>query len=175
MKQGTAEFEQRLAQGLAFEQGQAIDILHAHYPDHYIMNNKIDPSETTGGRVIGPRIYRGKHRDEEHIVPDFVMFDKSMAFPKWVDAKLKGASYPHRGREYFTIDRSKHSQYCKFPAFMLDNFYLLFKHEKTGACYMTKFRPDPDTIYFDNSYGKGNTPVYYLDTLGYLGGSSIEQ
>jgi len=167
-KQGTIEFQARLAEGLAFEQGQAIDILHAHYPQHYIMNNQIDPSATTGGTIVGPRIYKGKHREEEHIVPDFVLIDQD-GQAIWFDAKLKGASYPHKGREYFTIDQSKNRAYCKFPLFMRDNFYLLFKHGKTGNCYKTKYNPVPDLMHFDNDYGKGPTPVYYLDTLTYMG------
>lgn len=170
MKQGTVEFEERLAEGLEFEQGQAIDILHAHYPHLYIMNNQIDPSVTTGGKIVGPRVYRGKHREEEHIVPDFVLFDH-MGNSIWFDAKLKGASYPHQGREYFTIDRDKHRAYCNFPAFMRDNFYLLFKHAKTGVVFKSKFNPVPDLIHFDNAYGKGDTPVYYLDALTYMGSS----
>ena len=171
MKQGSKEFDKRLAEGLEFEQGLAIDILHAHYPDHFIVNNQIDPSASTGGKIVGPRMYRGKDRDEEWILPDFTLFEHN-GDSLWFDAKLKGASYPHKGREYFTIDRQKHWSYVNLPLFMRDNFYLLFKHAKTGDCFKTQFRSiNPDTIYFDNAYDKGDVPVYFLDTLTYMGTS----
>jgi hypothetical protein len=169
MSQSKEQFEETLARGMAFEQGHAIDILHMLYPQHYIMNNQIDPSVTTGDKVVGPRLYRGKDREEEIIAPDFVLYGQDGS-TMWVDAKLKGAAYPYKGRRYFSIDRYKHRKYCEFPQFMLDNFYLLFKHEKTKEVYMAKFRENPDTIFFNNKYGCGDTPVYFLDTIQKLYG-----
>lgn len=158
------EFNEALERGLEFEQGHAIDILHKMYPNHFIMNNKVDPTETTGGGVIGPRLYAGENREHEIIAPDFVLFAEDGS-TMWVDAKLKGTAYPYKGRRYFSIDKWKHKKYCEFPRFMLDNFYLLFKHDITKEVYMAKFRENPDTIFFNNRYGCGDTPVYYLDTI----------
>lgn len=170
MKNDTKEyFESTLARGLEFEHGHAIEILHRTFPEHLIMNNQVDPVESTAGQTVGPRLYRGENREDEFIAPDFVMFsDDGKA--TWVDAKLKGASYPFKGRLYFSIDKKKHKQYCKFPPHIKDNFLLLFKHEKTKEIYLTEFREDPATIYFNNQYGKGETPVYYLDTMAKLFG-----
>jgi len=53
---------------------------------------------------------------------------------------------------------------------MLDNFFLLFKHEQTKEVYLAKFRENPDTIFFNNQYGHGDTPVYFLDTITKLFG-----
>ena len=169
MSQGSKNFNETLARGLAFEQGQAIKILHQLYPQRYIMNNQIDPSASTGGKIVGPRLYRGEHREEEVILPDFTLFHPHEGHSMWVDAKLKGASYPYKGRQYFTIDRHKHQQYCAFPDWIKGNFWLLFKHEKTEAVYFTRFNENPETIYFDNKYGKGDTPVYFLEHLAKVG------
>lgn len=162
-------FEDRLAQGLEFEHGHAIEILHKLYPNHYIMNNQVDPVESTAGQTVGPRLYRGENREEEFIAPDFVMFDEK-GRATWIDAKLKGASYPFKGRLYFSIDKKKHEQYCQFPQHMKDNFFLLFKHEKTKEVYLAKFRENPATIFFNNQYGQGETPIYYLDSITKLFG-----
>ena len=53
---------------------------------------------------------------------------------------------------------------------MKDNFFLLFKHEKTKEVYLAKWRENPATIYFNNQYGEGETPVYYLDSITKLFG-----
>jgi len=60
MRQSREYFEETLARGLAFEHGHAIDILHKIYPDHYIINNQVDPTESTGGNLVGPRLYKGE-------------------------------------------------------------------------------------------------------------------
>ena len=169
MRQSQEYFEETLARGIAFESGHAIDILHKLYPEHYIINNQVDPVESTGGKVVGPRLYRGENREEEYISPDFTIFDRN-GRPFWIDAKLKGASYPYKGRLYFSIDKKKHAEYCTFPRFMLDNFFLLFKHEQTKETYLAKFRENPDTVFFNNQYGQGDTPVYFLDTITKLFG-----
>ena len=158
------EFHEDLNRGLEFEQGHALRALHKMFPEHYIINNKVDPTQSTDDKVVGPRLYKGTNRETEIIAPDFLLFnDAGNAF--WIDAKLKGATYIYNGRRYFSLDRKKHEAYCKFPQFMLDNFFLLFKHEKTKEIYLADFRTEPDTIYFNNRFDTGHVPVYYVDTI----------
>ena len=160
------KFQETLARGMAFEHGEALDVLHKLFPHCLIMNNQVDPVESTNNKVVGPRLYRGENRQEEFVAPDFVVFNEE-GLAVWVDAKLKGKAYVHaqNKRMYLTIDKKKQSYYASFPAFMLDNFFLLFKNEASGKVYLTKFQTEPDTIYFNNKWGTGHTPIYYLDEL----------
>jgi hypothetical protein len=158
------QFKETLNRGMKFEQGPAIDALHAMFPDYYIINNQIDPSASTGDKIVGPRLYKGANREKEYIAPDFTLFHDNKP-TMWVDAKLKGAAYPFKGRLYFTIDIKKQKEYCSLPKFMKENFWLLFCHEPTGELYFAKFREKPATVYFNNQHGKGETPVYYLDGI----------
>lgn len=169
MKSNKKNFNETLKQGLEFEQGEAIIILHKIYPNHLIMNNQVDPSETTGGRIVGPRLYRGEYREEEFIAPDFVMFNEN-GRASWIDAKLKGAAYPHPSNRklYFTIDRKKHEQYSNLPTYILHNFWFLIKNDKTGNIYLAKYQENPHTMYFDNPHDKGDVPIYYLDDISLL-------
>jgi len=166
MKQGSNNFNNLLARGLAFERGEAIIVLHKLYPNYLIMNNQVDPPETTGGKIVGPRLYRGEDREQEFIAPDFVMFDVN-GRTSWVDAKLKGAAYTHPSNRklYFTIDRKKHEQYSNLPSHILHNFWFLIKNDKTENIYLAKYQENPDTLYFDNTYDKGDIPIYYLDDI----------
>lgn len=159
-------FEEALDRGLSFEQGECLNTLHRLFPDCLIMNNQVDPIESTNNQVYGPRLYRGINREEEFIAPDFVIFNDT-GDTIWIDAKLKGKAYTHREskRLYLTLDQKKHAQYCSFPTFMLENFYILFKNELSNKMYFTKFQTTPDTIYFNNKWGVGHTPIYYLDEL----------
>lgn len=165
-RDGTNNFQTLLERGLEFERSEAITILHALYPNFLIMNNQIDPSETTGGKIIGPRLYRGEDRSEEFIAPDFVMFGPN-GEAHWVDAKLKGAAYPHPSNQklYFTIDRKKHDQYSTLPKYMRDNFWFLIKNDKTKDTYLAKFQENPMRMYFDNKFDKGNIPIYFIDDI----------
>ena len=166
MKQGTKYFNETLSRGMVFEHGEAIEVLHKLFPDCLIMNNQVDPVESTGGNVVGPRLYRGENREEEFVAPDFVIFNED-GLATWVDAKLKGKAYLHaqNKRMYITIDKKKQKYYNSFPKWMLDKFFLLFKIETSGKVYLTTFDQDPDTIYFNNQYGNGHTPIYYVDEL----------
>ena len=159
-------FQEALDRGLAFEQGQALEILHSIYPNCYIMNNKVDPTQSTDGQVLGPRLYRGKDREQSIIAPDFVMFSDGGEIT-WFDAKLKGTAYTNtkNNRKYFSLDRKKHDAYSKFPQFMKDNFFFLLKNERTRQIYLAKYSDNPDTIFFNNRYDVGNVPVYYLDSI----------
>ena len=163
-RHGTTYFQETLARGIAFEQGEALATLHKVFPDRFIMNNQIDPSETTGGQVIGPRLYKGENRDKAIIAPDFVMFDNK-GRASWIDAKLKKSSYSFKGRRYFSVDKTKHEKYKTFPNWMRDNFYFLFKNEESGKLHLAKFRDDPATVYFNNQYDRGEVPIYYLDDI----------
>jgi len=159
-------FENQLKRGLQFERGGAINVLHKLYPNHLIMNNQVDPTETTGGNIVGPRLYRGMNREEEFVAPDFVMFDQN-GNASWIDAKLKGAAWYDRktGQKYFTIDPKKHRQYSQFPGHILHNFWLLFKNEETSKMYFAKFQENPAMMFFNNQYGTGESPMYYLKDL----------
>ena len=166
IKNSTKYFNETLSRGMVFEHGEAITVLHRLFPYCLIMNNQVDPAESTGGKVIGPRLYRGEDREEMFVAPDFVIFNEE-GIATWVDAKLKGKSYVHaqNKRQYLTIDKQKQKYYNSFPDWMLKQFFLLFKVESTGKVYLTEFHTEPDTIYFNNQYGEGHTPIYYVDEL----------
>ncbi len=166
MKHSRKYFNETLARGLKFEHGEAIDVLHKLYPNHLIMNNQVDPSESTGGEIVGPRLYRGEHREQEFLAPDFVLFDVNGRV-SWIDAKLKGSSYLHptNRKLYFTIDRKKHEQYSTFPAHILHNFWFLIKNGRDGNIYLAKYQENPETLYFDNAFDKGDVPIYYIDDI----------
>lgn len=157
-------FQENLERGLTFEQGLAIKLLHRSFPEYLIINNKTDPTKTTGGRVIGPRLRKGSNGEEEYIAPDFLLIDPD-GQNKWIDAKLKKRTYSYSGEEYFTLDSKKHQQYMKFPDHMKNNFFLLFYNERTRDSYLAKFDKKPKTMYYDNQYGKGEAPLYNIKDL----------
>lgn len=167
-RHGTQYFQETLKRGIEFEQGQALEVLHAVFPDYFIMNNQIDPCETTDGKVVGPRLYKGEKREKHILAPDFVLFDQQ-GKSIWVDAKLKRSAYTFKGRKYFSVDKKKHEKYNQFPHWMRDNFYFLFKNEETKGVYLAKFRTQPATVFFNNEYDVGEVPVYFLDSIEELG------
>ena len=167
-RHGTKYFNETLAHGIEFEQGQALEILHQTFPTSYIINNQIDPIETTDGKVVGPRLYKGENREEELIAPDFTIFDID-GQPMWVDAKLKKSAYSYKGRKYFSVDQKKHKSYAKFPDWMRQYFYFLFKSEETNGAYLARFQDNPTTIFFNNQYDTGDIPAYFLEDIIDLG------
>jgi len=163
-------FDRDLNRGLTFEQGEALMLLHKTFPDYYIKNASIDPIETTGGKIVGPRWYKGPNRESDIIDPDFELMNDAGDMI-WIDAKLKGSVYGPTSNPFFTIDGDKHVSYMQFPKKMRDNFFLILKNERTGRIYIAKFNTKPEMIVYNNKYNNYRdvlTPKYYVKDLAHI-------
>lgn len=162
-------FVNNLARGLDFERNVADRFLRRRFPTLWIKNHTEDP-----GANRGPRAFRGQHKDEEVVYPDFELWSMQLGLRFWVDAKLKKSPYSSQavsrpGARYFTIDKGSNQKYFRGMPHLQGDLYLLFGCEQTKNLYLGPWNPNPETVYFNNRYGTGYVPIYYLDDLLLVG------
>jgi hypothetical protein len=162
-------FEDKLKAGLEFERGPATTILHRLFPTCIIKRYAKDPTESNG-----PRAFLGDSKQTQLVLPDFEIYDPVSNMRFFVDAKLKNQFYKSmtvkKPKEfYLTLDVKSNKQYSHTMSFFPDYLYLLYGVEANRKVYLTKWQSNPETIYFNNKYGSGDTPIYYHNDLTQVG------
>lgn len=162
-------FQQCLQKGLDFEHYVATPLLHDIFPEFVIKNFAKDPTSK-----YGPRAYRGANMQDVFVLPDFELFEPTKCTRFWVDSKLK--QKPISGRLLsrphdlaLTLDTKAHQKYTHTMSVMQGLLYLLFAVEQTGNIYLVEWNPNPETVTFNNQFGNGPVPVYYIADMQFVG------
>lgn len=165
-----AHFEKSLKRGLSFERDAATALLHFAFPECAIKRYAKDPTEKDG-----PRAFVGRERNTELVLPDFEIYDPVTSKRFYIDSKLKVSFYSSNstkrpGEKYLTIDARAQKEYNSTMNFYKDmKMYLLFGVEENRTAYIVEWNPNPETVFFNNQYGKGEVPIYYKSDLKEIG------
>lgn len=162
-------FNNCLDKGLEFERNTATPLLHTLYPNYWINNFAKDPNQK-----YSPRVFRGANREQELVLPDFHLFHPRYMTVIWVDAKLKKQPYSSQTalrptEQFLTLDRDSNIKYLQTMADMPGVLYLMFGIESTRDVYMIEWNPEPETVEYNNQYGQGPVPLYYINDMRHVG------
>lgn len=162
-------FNQCLDKGLDFERNAATKILHQLYPNYWINNFAKDPQSK-----YGPRMYKGAEMEDEIVLPDFQLFHPRYMTIMWVDAKLKKQHYSDQsasrpGEPFLTLDTKSNIKYLKAMKELPGVLFLLYGLESTRQVYLVEWNPEPETVEYNNRFGSGPAPIYYIDEMKHVG------
>lgn len=165
----TQHFNNCLNKGLDFERNVATKILHQLYPNYWINNFAKDPTSK-----YGPRMFKGAELEEELVLPDFHLFHPEYMTMMWVDAKLKKQPYSDQtatrpGAQFLTLDTKSNQKYLKAMRELPGVLFLLYGIESTRNVYLARWNPEPETVEYNNQYGRGAAPIYYIDEMKLVG------